>query len=278
MSWVEFIIPIGLALITEELLGWMEQLAKWLVRHNARQAPENLAARLEEEWSACLANTPGKISKLLFAADCRRAAYIMSHQARMPHISPLVPLLVRIFDLVASLSLLFFTAPTMVVVVIAIRLCDRGPIFYLQERVGLNGHLFLIRKFRTTNGEGRTLTLVGRMLRRVHMDELPILLNVVRGEMSFVGPRPERPQYVKAVSALIPDYDLRHKVRPGITGLAQVSSYYAGFSRRPSTRENLEYDLLFIKNYSVTIAIHLIFKTCRIGYAAKSKSTTHTKR
>lgn len=91
MSWVDFILAIVLALITEELLGWTDQLARWLVRHNARQSPENLVARLEEEWLACLANIPGKISRLLFAMDCRRAAYVVSHQLRLPHISPLIP-------------------------------------------------------------------------------------------------------------------------------------------------------------------------------------------
>lgn len=79
MSWTEFAIAIGITLLTEELLGWMDQLAKWLVRHNARHAPKNLVVRLEEEWLACLVNIPGKISRLLFALDCRRAAYIVCH-------------------------------------------------------------------------------------------------------------------------------------------------------------------------------------------------------
>lgn len=270
MSWVDYILAIGVALASEELLGWVDQLAKWLVRHNARQAPKNLSDRLEEEWLACLANIPGKISRLLFALDCRRASYIVSHQVRLPHISPLIPIAVRVFDFTVSLAMLFVTAPTMILAAITIRLSGRGPIFFRQERVGLNGRLFQIWKFRTTNTGGVGFTLVGHFLRRTRIDELPYLFCIVLGTMSFVGPRPERPNFVEAISALVPDYDRRHSVKPGITGLAQISSYPA------STAESLKYDLLFIQNYSLAFAIRLILKTTIVvlwGHSTEPKDT-----
>lgn len=280
MSWIDFAIAIGVTLLTEELLGWVDQLAKWLVRHNARQAPENIVARLEEEWLACLANIPGKITKLLFALDCRRAAYIVSHQARLPHISPLASIRVRVFDLIGSLFVIAVCAPTCILAAVAIRLSGRGPILLRQERVGLGGHLFCILKFRTMTVNGGAMTQIGRILRWTRIDELPQMLNVLRGEMSFVGPQPERPHYVNTILAHIPDYDLRHSIKPGITGFAQISSY----SRAPMPdipgddpiqriKERLENDLFFIRNYNLTFVIELLFKTVGVVlWGAKPQS------
>ena len=279
MSWTEFAIAIGVTLLTEELLGWMDQLAKWLVRHNARQAPKSLVVRLEEEWLACLVNIPGKISRLLFALDCRRAAYIVCHQARLPHISPLVSIRVRIFDLTGSLFLIAVCAPMLILAAVAVRLGGRGPILLRQERVGLGGRLFCILKFRTTAIDGDLMTPTGRLLRWTNISELPQLLNILRGDMSFVGPQPEIPYYFNAALLHIPDYDLRHSIRPGITGFAQVSCYSRGEHlslNDPIERihERHKNDLFFIKNYSLTFVIQLLFQTVGVvlwGASVKPK-------
>ena len=146
---------------------------------------------------------------------------------------------------------------------------------YRQERVGLNGKIFTIWKFRSMHLEAESdgiarwstssdarVTLLGRFLRRVRMDELPQLWNVLKGNMSFIGPRPERPEFVRQLVAKIPFYDCRHIVKPGISGWAQINlSYGASFK---DAEEKLNYDLYYIKNYSLALDFLVLLQTARV--------------
>jgi exopolysaccharide biosynthesis polyprenyl glycosylphosphotransferase len=176
----------------------------------------------------------------------------------------------RAFDLVVGFAAFLFFLPVMLVVAIAIRLEDRGPIFYRQERMGLDGKPFEIVKFRSmrVGAENETgavwadrndprRTRVGRLIRAWSLDELPQLLNVLKGDMSVVGPRPERPQFVEQFRAEFPHYMLRHKVRAGMTGWAQVH----GWRGNTSIRMRIEHDLYYIENWSLMLDLKIIFMT-----------------
>ena len=180
----------------------------------------------------------------------------------------------RAFDLVVTLVALIVFSPVMLAVAIAIWLEDRGPIFYSQERMGLDGKPFQIVKFRSmrVGAENETgavwadrddprRTRVGRLIRAWSLDELPQLLNVLRGDMSVVGPRPERPQFVEQFRAEFPHYMLRHKVRAGMTGWAQVH----GWRGNTSIRMRIEHDLYYIENWSLMLDLKILFMTVLHG-------------
>ncbi len=185
---------------------------------------------------------------------------------------PIERIVKRGFDLVIAGLGLLLASPLILPVAIAIRLSSPGPVFYLQERVGLGGRLFRVIKFRTMvqhaedDGEEHyavkndpRVTAVGRFLRRFRIDELPQLINVVIGEMSFVGPRPERPGFVQVFSETVAGYAERHRVKPGITGLAQVRSYY-----HTTAETKLKYDLAYIYNYSFSLDLLILLQTIKV--------------
>jgi exopolysaccharide biosynthesis polyprenyl glycosylphosphotransferase len=178
----------------------------------------------------------------------------------------------RIVDLVIAVLLLIATAPLMLLVAIAIWYDSPGTIFYKQERVGYRGRRFQIIKFRSMvqNAEKDSgavwaterdprVTRVGRFIRLVRIDELPQLFNVIRGEMSIVGPRPERPVFVEQFNQVIPGYDTRHNLRPGITGWAQVSYQYG--SSIADARHKLKYDLYYAEKWSLLFDLKILFIT-----------------
>jgi len=165
-------------------------------------------------------------------------------------------------------------SPLMLLTAVAVRLSSPGPALYRQVRVGRDGQPFTLYKFRSMcpDAEAGTgavwaarddprVTPVGRIIRKIRFDELPQLFNVLKGEMSIVGPRPERPEFVEALSAQIPYYRQRHCVRPGITGWAQINYKYG--DTLEDTIAKLEYDLFYIKNMSVTLDIYIIFHTVK---------------
>jgi sugar transferase (PEP-CTERM system associated) len=165
-------------------------------------------------------------------------------------------------------------APVMLLVALAVRLSSPGPVLYRQVRVGLDGESFTLFKFRSmrADAEAKTgavwaskddprITTVGRITRKLRLDELPQLFNVLKGEMSIVGPRPERPEFVKTLSSRIPYYRQRHCVRPGITGWAQINYKYS--ENLEDTIEKLEYDLFYIKNMSLSLDTYIIFHTMK---------------
>jgi len=177
-----------------------------------------------------------------------------------------------------ALALLFLTAalPLLVVLGILVRLESRGPAVYRQSRVGRDGVPFTLYKLRTMRADAETesgpvwtdprgdprVTRLGRALRMLRLDELPQLWNVVRGEMSFVGPRPERPHFVETLRRVIPYYDERHAVRPGITGWAQVKFGYG--STIEDTERKLQFDLYYLKNMSLLLDLAIVLETFKV--------------
>lgn len=180
----------------------------------------------------------------------------------------------RIIDVLVSLVAIVLSLPLFLVVAVAIWIESGGPIFFQQERTGLKGRPFQILKFRSmrTNAEEEgpkwasnndaRITGVGRWIRKYRIDELPQMFNVLKGEMSVVGPRPERPHFVSMLEEQIPFYGLRHSVRPGITGWAQVKYQYGGSVGETKTK--LEYDLFYIKHLSITLDLVTIFETAKV--------------
>ena len=181
----------------------------------------------------------------------------------------------RILSILISIVLLILTSPILLLAMIAIKLDSKGPVFYKQKRVGRNGHVFKLVKFRSmrqgaeketgpvwsTQENDNRVTHVGRFLRRTRIDELPQIFNVLRGDMDMVGPRPERPFFVDQLSEEIPHYSLRHIVKPGISGWAQVNYGYA--NKLEHTIEKLQYDLFYIKNISLALDLLVIFETVK---------------
>ena len=181
----------------------------------------------------------------------------------------------RLFDVIASLILLFATMPVVIVFAILVKLESRGPAFYRQIRVGLFGQPYSVLKLRSMRSDaeldGKALwaekddpriTVVGKFIRKVRIDELPQTWNVLKGEMSFVGPRPERPEFVADLEQQLSYYAERHMVKPGITGWAQINYPY-GASIEDS-RHKLEYDLYYAKNYTPFLDILILLQTIRV--------------
>lgn len=181
----------------------------------------------------------------------------------------------RCFDVVISIALLVFLAPMLLLTMVAIRLDTKGPIIYRQKRVGMGGEVFEVYKFRSMvtdaerNGaqyasiDDDRITRVGHIIRHLRIDEIPQTVNVLRGEMSFVGPRPERPEFVETLEQEIPHYQVRHLVKPGITGWAQVKYEYAASVE--GAREKLRYDLFYIGNYSLFLDCAIVAMTVRVA-------------
>ena len=177
---------------------------------------------------------------------------------------------------VTGLAIFFPIAPF---IAIAIKLDSRGPIFYRQERAGKAEKIFWLLKFRSmkvdAEGDGPKwaeindprITRMGRIIRRLRLDEVPQILNVLKGEMSFVGPRPERPFFVEQLKGEIPFYSQRHAVKPGITGWAQIWYHYG--ASKEDALEKLKYDLYYIKNMSFLLDLTIFFETAKIVLLGK---------
>ncbi len=181
----------------------------------------------------------------------------------------------RVFDITASLILLLVALPLMLIAAIFILIEDGAPIFYRQQRVGQSSEPFNILKFRSmrkdaekdgkprwASAQDDRTTRVGRIIRKIRVDELPQIFNVLRGEMSFVGPRPERPFFVSELAKEIPFYNARHSIKPGITGWAQVRYPY-GASLEDAI-EKLQYDLYYVKNHTLFLDIVILFETVQV--------------
>jgi sugar transferase (PEP-CTERM system associated) len=181
----------------------------------------------------------------------------------------------RLFDVVVSLIFVAITLPLIALIAIAIRIEGPGPIFYAQERVGLNGRRFLLMKFRSMSVNAETdgvprwaaandqrITRIGALIRKTRIDELPQVFNVLKGDMSFIGPRPERPFFVETLTKDIPYYGERHRVKPGISGWAQINYPYGASVE--DAREKLTYDLYYVKNRSLFLDLVILLPTARV--------------
>lgn len=183
----------------------------------------------------------------------------------------------RALDVCLASAGLALSSPLWLVIMVAVWLCDGRPVFYSGMRVGRNGRLFKMYKFRSLRnqpiGETRDprtsetdprITRVGRVLRNTAMDELPQLLNVLKGDISLVGPRPEDPGLAAQFVRDLPDFDLRHAIRPGLTGLAQLEGDYDS-----SPSERLKYDLLYIEKRSLYLDLRLLLLSCWVTFRGR---------
>ena len=185
-----------------------------------------------------------------------------------------------------ALIIIFITAPLMAVIAILIKLTSRGPVIFKQVRVGEFGREFTLYKFRSMvanapdgSAEAKTgavwktendprFTGIGRIIERTHIDELPQLMNILKGDASFVGPRPERPPFVTGLKEKIPYYELRHLVRPGIAGWAQLQYKYG--NSLEDAYKKLEYDLYYLKNRSFLLDFSILLKTFKLFFVRPS--------
>jgi exopolysaccharide biosynthesis polyprenyl glycosylphosphotransferase len=188
----------------------------------------------------------------------------------------------RLGDLAIGILLIVISSPIIVIAAIAIRLNDGGPVFYRQIRTGLYGKSFLIRKLRTMRVDAESsgaqwshrkderITSIGQWLRRTRVDELPQLFNVISGEMSLIGPRPERPVIEEELEVLIPHYRIRHWIRPGLSGWAQVCYNYG--ASITDSRAKLSYDLYYLRNANILLDMLILIKTIRLIALAKGST------
>ena len=185
----------------------------------------------------------------------------------------------RFFDIVVSLAFLAVTFPVVLLFALLIKLDSKGPVLYRQERVGLNGRVFNILKLRSMRVEAEgdgvprwasqdddRITRIGHIIRKTRIDEIPQVINVLTGDMSFIGPRPERPFFVEQLKKEISFYDLRHRVRPGITGWAQVNYRYGASAE--DAKKKLAYDLYYVKNGDTILDLAILVQTVRVIFFA----------
>ncbi|MBQ7372571.1 MAG: exopolysaccharide biosynthesis polyprenyl glycosylphosphotransferase, partial [Blautia sp.] len=185
----------------------------------------------------------------------------------------------RCMDIVGSFAAIVLASPVMLLMSILVKLTSPGPLIFRQERVGMHNKTFWMYKFRSmeiqpaeeekkswTVKDDPRVTRVGRFMRRTSIDELPQLFNILKGDMSLVGPRPERPFFVEKFREEIPRYMVKHQVRPGLTGWAQVN----GYRGNTSIRKRIEYDLYYIENWSIGLDIKILFLTIFKGFINKN--------
>lgn len=217
-------------------------------------------ASLYEQYTGKIAIENLRPSWLIFSEGFRKSAVFSAAK--------------RTIDIFIAAVGLIVAAPLIVAVALAIRMSSPGPVFYHQRRVGREGRVFTIHKFRSMRRDAEAtsgavwarhgdprVTPVGRLLRRTRLDEIPQLINVLRGDMSVVGPRPERPEFVSTLTHQIPYYGQRHVVRPGVTGWAQIRYDYG--SDVEGAMQKLQYDLFYIKHMSVAFDLFIILETIK---------------
>lgn len=185
----------------------------------------------------------------------------------------------RLMDLIIAAAALVVASPIMVIAAVLVKLTSKGPVIFKQERIGLHNKPFKMYKFRTmkvqksaeeqkgwTTKDDPRVTRVGKFLRRTSIDELPQLFNILKGDMSVVGPRPERPQFVEKFKEEIPRYMVKHQVRPGLTGWAQVNGYRGD----TSIKKRIEYDIFYIENWTISFDVKIILMTFFTGFINKN--------
>ena len=276
---------IGERIVNPAIVGTPADMHRLIAEHRVDRIVVGLSDRrgklpIEELLRAKMAGirvedattTYERVTGKILIDDLRPSWLIFSDGFR---VSRATRLMKRAIDLAFSLILATITLPLMLLTALLVLLEDGRPILYRQERVGENGRTFVLSKFRSMrkdaekggtpiwakDGDDR-VTRVGGFIRKTRLDELPQLWNVLRGDMSFVGPRPERPFFVEQLAQDIPFYQQRHAVRPGLTGWAQVKYRYG--SSREDAMEKLRYDLYYIKHLSVVFDLTIVFDTVKV--------------
>jgi sugar transferase (PEP-CTERM system associated) len=276
---------IGKSLINPRVVGVMSDLEAVVNRHRPDRIvfampyrrgrlPLDLLLKLKVRDGVTLDEADAFYEKLtgkIVAERLRLWRLVFADASRWAHLYRRAR---RIVDAALASVIALLTSPLMLITALAIKLDSRGPVFYRQERVGLHNITFRIIKFRSmridaeANGpvwaheDDSRVTRVGRWIRKRRIDELPQLFNIIRGEMSLIGPRPERPVFIKQLEQRIPYYSERHLVKPGLTGWAQVRyPYGASFE---DAREKHQYDLYYIKNQSPVLDALILLETARI--------------
>jgi sugar transferase (PEP-CTERM system associated) len=280
---------IGESVVNPRVVGTPADIERLVASHNIRRifvgisdrrghlpVRELLRAKLSGVRVEDVNTVYERLTGKLMVEGLRPSWLIFSNDFRASRLTRQIK---RSFDILLALVGLVVGAPLMLLTAIAVRLESRGPALYRQERVGENGRVFTLAKFRSMRADAeqgtpiwaRTVddrvTRVGRFIRTTRLDELPQLWNVLKGDMSFVGPRPERPFFVAQLAAQIPLYEQRHAVKPGLTGWAQVKYRY-GASLEDSL-EKLRYDLYYVKHMSLTFDLTILFDTVKVVLLGK---------
>ncbi|MBI4446796.1 MAG: sugar transferase [Acidobacteria bacterium] len=265
------------------VLGTLEDIPEIIRTHDV----DEIIFTSEETWKDRVLNSISKIQEevpvhiailpSVYEIVIGKLRHINIHDSPLIEVKkhpnePFERIVKRGFDFCLAAFLIVLLFPVFLIVALAIKIISPGSVFYLQERVGYEEKIFRLIKFRTMvpNAEkllGETLaqvndprvTSIGRFLRRFRIDELPQLINVLKGDMSFVGPRPERPGFVKMFQERLPGYRERHKVKPGMTGLAQVRSHY-----HTNPENKLKYDLAYMYNYSFSLDLLILLETIKV--------------
>jgi sugar transferase (PEP-CTERM system associated) len=276
---------VGERIVNPAVVGTPADIDRLVAQHHVDRIVVGLSDRrgklpLEELLRAKMAGvrvedattTYERVTGKILIDDLRPSWLIFSDGFRVSRVTRLIK---RTIDLTLSLVMAIVALPLMILTALMVWLDDGTPVLYQQERVGENGGTFVLSKFRSMRKDaergGRPIwakdgddrvTRVGRFIRKTRLDELPQLWNVVRGDMSFVGPRPERPFFVEQLSHAIPFYQQRHAVKPGLTGWAQVKYRYG--SSLEDAMEKLRYDLYYIKHLSVFFDLTIVFDTVKV--------------
>jgi len=278
-------LPVGERIEGREVLGGYEAVRSVVQSHRVSQIFIALPLEAHQELMKILNSLEGELIDIKVVPDILQ--FITLHSAveeldGLPIIglseSPITGwprLLKRFLDLSCAALGLLLLSPPLALIALAIKLSSHGPILYGQERMGLDGRRFVMYKFRTMLAgaedeigpvwaapDDTRRTWVGRFLRRLSLDELPQLWNVIAGEMSLVGPRPERPYFVEQFKARVPQYMLRHKVKSGMTGWAQIN----GWRGQSSIERRIEYDLYYIENWSLAFDLKILILTLWKGW------------
>jgi sugar transferase (PEP-CTERM system associated) len=276
---------IGERIVNPAIVGTPADIDRLIAQHQIDRIVVGLSDRrgklpVEELLRAKMAGvrvedattTYERVTGKILIDDLRPSWLIFSDGFRVSRINRLMK---RTIDLSLALAMALVALPIMALTALLVLIDDGAPILYRQERVGENGRTFVLSKFRSMrkdaekggmpiwakDGDDR-VTRIGRFLRKTRLDELPQLWNVIRGDMSFVGPRPERPFFVEQLSQQIPFYQQRHAVKPGLTGWAQVKYRYG--SSLEDAMEKLRYDLYYIKHLSVFFDLTIVFDTVKV--------------
>jgi sugar transferase (PEP-CTERM system associated) len=275
---------VGPAGMPSSIIGTVEEIPALVKRHNVDRVVVSLTdargrlpmdklldmklagvtfdhvASVYEEYTGKIAVENLRPSWLIFSAGFKKSRLLTASK--------------RLLDIVVTSIGIILASPLIALTALAVRLTSPGPVLYHQTRVGQNGRLFTIHKFRSmsVDAEAKTgavwaqkhdprVTPIGRIMRKTRLDELPQLWNVLKGDMSLVGPRPERPEFVEELTRKIPFYGQRHVIKPGLTGWAQVSYSYG--ASVDDALEKLQYDLFYIKHLNPALDLFIVFKTIK---------------